>query len=54
VHFTPYWAVVTGDGCVSRTAGDWTQVRVRRPGALRIATRFSPLRIVSRGPRCAD
>ncbi|MDX6655781.1 MAG: hypothetical protein QOH62_574, partial [Solirubrobacteraceae bacterium] len=53
VHFTPYWAVVAGDGCVSRTAGDWTQVRVRRPGTLRIATTFSPLRIVSRGPRCA-
>jgi hypothetical protein len=53
VHFTPYWAVVGGDGCVMRAAGDWTRVRVRRPGALRIATRFAPLRIVSRGPRCS-
>lgn len=53
VHFTPYWAVVAGDGCVARAAGDWTTVRVRRRGVLRIATRFSPLRIVSHGPRCS-
>jgi MFS family permease len=53
VHFTPYWAIAGGDGCVSRTAGDWTQVRVRRPGTLRIVTRFAPLRVISRGPRCS-
>ena len=53
VHFTPYWAVVRGDGCVRRNAGDWTQIVVRRPGTLRIATRFAPGRIVSRGPRCS-
>jgi hypothetical protein len=52
VHFTPYWAVVSGDGCVSRRAGDWTQVKVRRSGVLRIGTSFSAARIVSRGPRC--
>jgi hypothetical protein len=53
VHFTPYWAVVRGDGCVQSIDGDWTLVRVRRPGPLRIATRFAPGRIVSRGPRCS-
>jgi hypothetical protein len=53
VHFTPYWAVAGGDGCVSRIAGDWTQLRVRRPGALRIVTRFAPMRVISRGPRCS-
>jgi hypothetical protein len=53
VHFTPYWAVVRGDGCVERAAGDWTSLRVRRAGTLRIATRFAPGRIISRGPRCS-
>ncbi len=54
VRFTPYWAVVRGDGCVARRAGDWTEVRVRHPGTLRVATRFSALRVVSRGPRCSS
>jgi hypothetical protein len=53
VHFTPYWAVEAGDACVSRAAGDWTRLRVRRPGPLRIVTRFAPLRVISRGPRCS-
>jgi hypothetical protein len=45
--------VVRGDGCVERAAGDWTRVRVRRAGVLRIATRFAPGRIVSRNARCS-
>jgi hypothetical protein len=53
VRFTPYWAVVRGDGCVERAAGGWTRVRVRTPGPLRVATRFAPGRIVSRGARCS-
>jgi hypothetical protein len=53
VHFTPYWAVVRGDGCVERAAGGWTRLRVRAAGTLRIATRFAPLRIVSRNARCS-
>jgi hypothetical protein len=51
VHFTPYWALVRGSGCVERD-GNWTRIRVRRPGPLRLATRFEVGRIVSRGPRC--
>jgi hypothetical protein len=53
VHFSPYWAVVQGDGCVSQRPGGWTELQVRRPGQIRIATRFSLKRIVSRGPRCS-
>ena len=52
VHFSPYWAVVRGNACVASDSGGWTQLDVRTPGALRIATEFSPWRIVSRGPRC--
>jgi hypothetical protein len=52
VHFTPYWAVVRGSGCVQRD-GAWTLLRVRKPGPMRIATRFGFGRVVSRGPRCS-
>jgi len=51
VHFTPYWAIVRGSGCVQRD-GAWTRVRLREPGPVRIVTRFAFGRIVSRGPRC--
>ena len=53
VHFSPYWAIVQGDGCVSRSGGSWTQLQVRKAGPIRIATRFSPGRVFSRGPRCS-
>jgi hypothetical protein len=52
VRFTPYWKVVAGAGCIARAAGGWTELRFARPGAIRVATRFAPGRIVSRGPRC--
>lgn len=51
VHWTPYWAVVAGDACVTPD-GDWTALRVRRPGAVRLVLRFSPMRIGARSPRC--
>lgn len=51
VHFTPYWAITRGSGCVS-PAGDFTSVTVRRPGRIRLTTRFSLARIRSRAPRC--
>jgi len=53
VRFTPYWAIAGGHGCVSRAPGDWTRVRARGPGALRVAIRFSLGRIFNHGPRCA-
>ena len=53
VRFSPYWAVVRGSACVASDGGGWTRLDVRTPGILRIATRFSLRRIVSRGPRCA-
>jgi hypothetical protein len=53
VRFTPYWALARGSGCVERAAGGWTTLRVTRPGALRLVTRFAIGRIVSRGPRCS-
>ena len=52
-HFTPYWKVTAGDGCVARAPGDWTRVRARRAGELKIEIGFSLARIFGRGPRCA-
>ena len=52
VHWTPYWAVASGNACVS-PAGDWTRLDVRRAGRIRLVTRFAPARIGARSPRCA-
>jgi hypothetical protein len=52
VRWTPYWAVVAGDACVEPD-GDWTRLRVRRAGTVRLATRFALGRAGARSPRCA-
>lgn len=52
VHFSPYWALAGGHGCVSRAAGDWTAVRARGGGRLHVVIRFSLARVLSRGARC--
>ena len=52
VHYSPYWALIRGDGCVS-PAGAFTRVMLRRPGDLRLAIRFSPARIGARTRRCS-
>jgi hypothetical protein len=51
IRWTPYWAVTRGDACVEAD-GDWTRLRVRAPGTVRIAIRFAPLRIGSDAARC--
>jgi hypothetical protein len=54
VRFTPYWAL-TGPrppvGCVAPDGG-YTKLTLRRPGAVRLVTRFSVARIAARSPRC--
>ena len=40
LHFTPYWQLLAGQGCVERAAGDWTRVLARRTGALRAGHRL--------------
>jgi hypothetical protein len=53
VRWSPYWAVVRGDAC-AMPDGDWTRLRVRTAGTVRLAMRFSPLRIGSHAARCGD
>lgn len=41
VHYTPYFTVTAGQGCVARAPGGWTYVRAHRPGRMEVAARFS-------------
>jgi hypothetical protein len=52
VHFTPYWALAGGSGCVAEAPGDWTEIQARRPGTLHLVISFSLGRIFSQDPRC--
>lgn len=54
VRFSPHWAVVSGDGCVSRSPEDYTLVRALRAGTIRVAPRVDPVRAIlgRTGPRC--
>jgi hypothetical protein len=53
VHFTPYWALSVGSGCVSHAPGDWTEVQARRAGTLELVIRFSLARVFAHGARCS-
>ncbi len=52
VRFTPYWALASGSGCVA-PAGDFTELRLRAPGTVRLVTDFSLGRIRARSARCS-
>ncbi len=52
VHYSPYWAVVQGSGCVA-PYGSYTELAVRRPGPMKIAMRFSLARIAAHSRRCS-
>ncbi|HUE29198.1 MAG TPA: hypothetical protein VMP89_20655 [Solirubrobacteraceae bacterium] len=51
VHFTPYWAITEGSGCVA-PAGQFTRLTLRRAGPVRVTISFSLGRIGARSPRC--
>jgi hypothetical protein len=52
VHFTPYWALASGNGCIARAPGDWTELSAARAGSLHVVIRFSLARLFSHGSRC--
>jgi hypothetical protein len=52
VHFTPYWAIGQGSGCVA-PAGEFVRLTLRRAGTVRLVIRFSVSRIRARSPRCS-
>jgi hypothetical protein len=52
VRFTPYWALASGQGCVARAPGDWTELLARRAGSMHVVIEFSLARVFDHGPRC--
>lgn len=53
LHFSPYWAVTRGSGCVSAASGNWTAVTLRRSGGAEVKMRLSPIRALRQGRRCS-
>jgi hypothetical protein len=52
VHFTRYWTVTDGRGCVSSAPGGWTVVSAGAPGVVRVAARFSLVRALGLDDGC--
>ncbi|MGZ6256522.1 MAG: hypothetical protein ACXWMB_05860, partial [Candidatus Limnocylindria bacterium] len=52
VHWTSYWSIEQGTGCVEQAPGGYTMIDVTTPGRFRVGIDFSPVRAVSSGPRC--
>ncbi|MGZ6671895.1 MAG: hypothetical protein ACXVFM_06045 [Solirubrobacteraceae bacterium] len=52
VHFTPYWRIATGTGCVGEGPGGWTRLRVERPGPVVLEASFALGRVRASAPRC--
>jgi hypothetical protein len=52
VHFTRYWTVTRGSGCVAPAPGGWTAVSVRARGTAVIAARFSLARAFGSASSC--
>jgi hypothetical protein len=53
VHFTRYFTLLAGDGCVAAAPGGWTKVIARAPGWVTVAARFSLSRALGLGGSCA-
>jgi hypothetical protein len=54
VHWTPYWSIEQGTGCVEQAPGGYTMLDVETPGRFRVGIDFSPVRAISSGPRCRE
>jgi hypothetical protein len=52
VHFTRYWALTRGVGCVAPAPGGWTRVSLDTSGVAVIAARFSLARVFGSAKSC--
>jgi len=41
LHYTRYWTLTRGHGCVAPAPGGWTAVSVKAPGVVRVVAHFS-------------
>jgi hypothetical protein len=53
VHYTRYWTITSGSGCVAQAPGGWTYVTVRKPGMVFVAARFSLARALGLQGSCS-
>jgi hypothetical protein len=54
VHFTRYWTLTRGSGCVAQAPGGWTAMSVRAPGTTVVTASFSLSRAFSTGGSCSS
>jgi hypothetical protein len=54
VHFTRYWTLLSGSGCVGAAPGGWTSVTARAPGTVAVGARFSLRRALGLESSCAS
>jgi len=52
VHWTPYWQLSAGNGCVEHD-GPWTRLTARRAGRFVLAARFSLGGLLERSAVCS-
>jgi hypothetical protein len=52
LHWTSYWKLDSGAGCVSQAPGGFTEVKTRDAGTIRVSVEPSLGRLFSQGPRC--
>jgi hypothetical protein len=53
VHFTRYWTLTRGSGCVGPARDGWTSVTARGRGTLLVVARFSLARALASGGSCS-
>ena len=54
VHYSPYWAVTQGAGCVAPGPGGWTRVTLDGPGSAVVGASFSLTRALEGGQACTS
>ncbi len=54
VHFTRYWTITRGSGCVAQAPGGWTALSVRNAGMTVVTASFSLSRAFSPGGSCSS
>jgi hypothetical protein len=52
VHYTRYYTVIAGNGCVASAPGGWTYVQARAPGEIVVGARFSLDRALGLSGEC--
>ena len=52
VHWTPYWSIERGSGCVEPAPAGYTMLDASTPGRFRVGVDFAPWRAIDGGARC--